>query len=193
MIARIKTKNGFYDSVVFALFKKGWKSSVVAFNEDHSAIEFVKMWTPNRTVFLYDIEKGDDWLVKKNTEGYSWALKSIRKRLFKPVTDQSILDNCKTLQQTVESHAWFEIKNKSDIDGLMECALTFHDAFVKKIYREGDKQYILFDTTWGCEILFELDGSVETNLFENYGHMQIDNDFPIIFDSAMFIENGLIY
>ena len=33
MIVRIKTDNGFYDSMVFAYFKNGFDSSVIVFNK----------------------------------------------------------------------------------------------------------------------------------------------------------------
>lgn len=192
MIARINTKNGYYDSVVFAIFYKGWKSSALVFNKNYDAVEIVNIWKPKRNVYIYNTEKTGDWIITKKFEGYSWALENITKRFFKTVINQSILDKCKELQTAVNNCEWFDIKNQSDISGLMECATSFHDSYIKDIYTESQKQYILFDV-WDGEILFELDGKFETNLFKGYGNMLIDNEYIEIFDSAMFIEDGLIY
>lgn len=193
MLARIKTKKGFYNSIVFALFKRGWNSSVIVFNQTYDAIELVKMWKPKRKVFIYNIEESDDWLKEKKVEGYPWVLENVSKRFFKPAINQNILDKCRALQATVESCDWFNINSKADVDGLMEVSIGFHDSYVKEIYIDSGKQYILFDTTWGCEILFELDGNVATNLFRDYGHIPIGDEYPLIFDSSMFCEDDLIY
>lgn len=194
MIARIKTKTGFYDSIVFALLDKGWNTKVVVFNQNNNALELVKMWKPKRKVFFYNTDQNNDWIIEKNIEGYDWVLKNISKKLFKTVINPVILDKCKELQATVEKRDWFEIKSPNDISGLMACALDFHDSYVKKMYTESEKQYIRFDTTWGCEILFELDGNIQTNLFEGVGQIvNADSEYLQIYDSSMFFEDGLIY
>lgn len=194
MIARIKTETGVYDSVVFAWYKKGWNSFVIVFDENYDALKPVKIWIPERRVFLYDMTRSDDWVVKKRVEGYDWVLKNISKKFFKIRINPTITDKCKELQSTVENCDWFEIKNKTDIEGLLACAVYFHDSHVEKLYRENDKQYIRFDDVWDCEILFELDGNIQTNLFENFGAVIDENgNFFVIMDSSMFIENGLIY
>lgn len=192
MIARIKTDSGFYDSIVFAIYNKGWKSEVLVFNQDYTALQFVKVWLPNRNVFIFNADN-EGWSNKKKVEGYDWVLANVTIKNFKTKINEVILDKCKKLQATVEEYEWFDIKNKVDIDGLMYVSLNFHDSYVKEMYVESGKQYIRFDTTWGCEILFELDGNVETNLFKDYGHIAIDNDFPIIYDATIFFENNLIY
>lgn len=192
MIAKVRAGIDFYDSVVFAIYKKGWKSEVLVFNQDYTALQFVKMWIPNRNVFIYDAEK-DGWIIKKKIEGYDWMLENITRKFFKTKINEAILDRCKGLQATVKEYEWFDIKNMTDIDGLMYAAVDFHDSYIKNIYTDGGRQYIHFDTTWDCEILFELDGNVETNLFQDYGHIVIDNKYFEILDSTMFFRDNLIY
>ena len=193
MIARIKTKNGFYDSMVFAIFKKGWNSAVVVFDEKGDALKLVKMWKPKRNVYIYNDEKGENWIVDEKVEGYKWILDNISKKLVRTVIDKNILPKCRELQNTVKQSEWLEINNDVDISGLMECTMRFHDAYVKDMYVEDGKQYILFDTTWGHDVLFELDGNVQTNLFEledmEIGH---SDEGAFFLDSAMYFENGLI-
>jgi len=191
MIARIKTQNGFYDSVVFALFKKGWNSSVIVFNQNINALKSIKMWKPKRKVFIYNETQGEEWVVAENVEGYKWVLDNISKKLFRTVIDQKILPKCHELQSTVEQSEWLEIKNDTDISGLMTCALCFHDSYVKKMYTEFGKQYILFDTTWGHDVLFELEGNIETNLSDEKGIGNSDKGLFFL-DSEISIRDGLI-
>lgn len=194
MIARIKTETGFYDSIVFAYFKKGWKSKVIVFNQNYDELVLAKIWLPKRNVFIYNTENDSDWIIKKQVEGYDWVINNISKRFFKTVINQNILDKCKELQATVEYREWFEINNQIDIVGLMECAFDFHDSYIKKMYIESEKQYIHFDTTWGCEILFELDGNIATNLFEEFGRFVAENgDYLMIMDSSIFFDDSLTY
>lgn len=192
MIAKVRGKNDFYNSIVFAIYNKGWKSEVLVFNQDYTALQFVKMLMPNRNVFIYNADK-DGWIIKKKVEGYDWILENVTRKFFKTKINEVILDKCKELQATVEEYEWFDIHNKADVDSLMYAACDFHDSYIKKIYTDGGKQYIHFDTTWGCEILFELDGNFETNLFKDYGAIVIDNEYLQIFDSTMFFQDNLIY
>lgn len=193
MIAKIRTKNGFYNSIVFAIYNKGWSSEAIVFNQDYTALQFVNIWIPKRNVFIYNANK-EGWVTKKKAEGYDWVLKNITRKFFKTkINETAIFDKCKDLQATVKDFKWFDIKNEADVESLMYASLYFHDSYVKKIYIDGGKQYIHFDTTWGSETLFELDGNFKTNLFEDYGHIAIDNDFPIIYDAKIFFEKDLIY
>ena len=109
------------------------------------------------------------------------------------INDAAIIDKCKALQSAVKDRDWFEVKTNADINGLMEVAANFHDSYVKNMYVKDGKRYIRFDTTWGCEILFELDGNVDTNLFKDFGLVPIGDSYPIITDSSMFFENNLIF
>lgn len=193
MIAKIITTNGIYNSIVFAIFNKGWASEVLVFNREYTALQFVKIWIPDRNVFIYNADK-EGWVKKGKAEGYDWVLENITRKLFKAkINETAIIDKCQALQTSVKDCEWFEIKNKADVEGLMYASFDFHDSYIKKIYVNGEKQYIHFDTTWGCEILFELYGNVKTNLFKDYGNMAIGNDFPLIFDSTIIFENNLIY
>ncbi len=192
MIAKVRGKNGFYNSIVFAIYDKGWNSEVLVFNHDSTALHFVKLWKPNRSVFIYNADK-EGWIIKKKVEGYDWILENVTRKFFKTKINDEILDKCKELQTTVKDFEWFDINNKTDVDSLMYAALDFHDSYIKNMYVDGEKQYILFDTTWGCEILFELKGNVETNLFQDYGHIIRDNEYLQIFDSTMFFQDNLTY
>lgn len=193
MIAKIRTDNGFYNSIVFAIFNKSWKSQVIVFNQDYTALQFVRIFDRKRNVYIYNTETNSDWIDNKKVKGYQWVLDKISRKLFKTEIDQSVLPQCRELQATVEQSDWIELKTKYDVEGLMEIAFGFHDAYVKDMYVESGKQYIHFDTTWSCEILFELDGSIETNLIKDFGRIAIGNYFPTIFDSAIFFENNMIY
>ena len=199
MIARIKTENGFYDSTVFAILNDGWKKSkVLVFSQDFTALQTVDMYSIKKgyhvNVFVYNTEKGNNWVCDKKAEGYDWALKILAPKFsITQTVGSDILEKCRTLQATVKDFDWSEIKTEADIDGLMWASFGFHDSYVKDIYIRDGKQYILFDTTWDCEILFELDGNFETNLFKDYGHIAIGNDYPLISDSSMFFESNLIY
>ena len=193
MKARIRTKDGFYNSEVFALYKRGWNSAVTVFNGTADAIELVKIWSPGRNVFIYNTERSKDWVVRKNVEGYDWVLKNTSKKFFKTVINQSILNKCREVQVAAADFDWLEIKNQTDIDGLMECAFEFHDSYVEDSYVEGEKRYILFDTTWWCKILFELEGNIKTNLFKDFGREVVEKQFIGILDATMFFENRLIY
>ena len=196
MIARVRTENGFYNSKVFAIVSS-WRrgKELLVFNQDYSALQLVSMYHPKINALIYNIERDEDWIIKKKFkyEGYSWILENITKKFSKIIIDDLDLDKCKELQATVENNDWFEIKNETDISGLIDVAHGFFNARVKDMYIESDKQYISFDTTWGYDILFELYGNVETNLLKGFGNIRIDNELHIIFNSSIFIENGFIY
>ena len=193
MIAKVRTINGFYNSIVFAIYNKGWSSEALVFNENYTALQFVKIWIPKRIVFIYNTYK-EAWITQGKIEGYDWVLENITKKFFRmKINESAIFDKCKALQTTVKEYEWFDIKNEADVENLMCASLDFHDSYIKNMYIDSAKQYIHFDTTWGCEILFELEGNIETNLFKDYGHIAIENDYPIIYDSTIFFENNLIY
>lgn len=193
MIAKIRTINGFYNSIVFAIYNKGWSSEVLVFNQDYTSLHFVKIWIPCKNVFIYNADK-EGWVTKRKAEGYDWVLENVTRKFFKTkINETAILDRCKAMQTTVKDCEWFDIKNETDVEGLMYASLSFHDSYIKDMYMDGEKQYIHFDTTWGSEILFELDGNIKTNLFKDYGRIAIGNEFPIILDSTIIFQNDLIY
>lgn len=195
MIARIRTENGFYNSIVFAIFKNGLirGREVLVFNQDYTALQLVNMWRPQINALIYNIEKDENWIIKRKIEGYDWILQNVTKKFSKIIINDIDLNKCKELQSTVEDNDWFEIKNDADINGLIDVAQGFFNARVKNMYIESGRQYICFDTTWGYDILFELDGNVETNLIEGFGANRIDGELHIIFGSAIFFERDLTY
>ena len=195
MIARIRTENGFYNSIVFAVFKKGWGRGreILVFNRDYTNLQLVNMWVPKINALIYNIEKGDNWVVKKKLEGYDWIIKNITRKFSKLIIKDVDLNKCKELQATVENTDWFEIKNEADVRGLMDVSHDFFNAWVKEVYIQSKQQHICFDTTWGYEIVFKLDGNVETNLYKGFGNVRTDKELNIIYGSTIFFENGLVY
>ena len=195
MIARIRTENGFYNSVVFALFKKRWwrGSDLLVFNKDCTALQLVDMSMPQINALIYNVETDENWVIKKRVEGYDWILESISGKFPKIKIDNIDLDRCKALQAAVEDNDWFELKNEADVRGLIDVAHGFFNGRVKDIYVEEEKQYISFDTTWGYDIVFALDGNIETNLVKGFGAIRIDGELHIIYGATVFFENGLTY
>ena len=193
MIAKIKTNKGIYDSIVFTIFKNGWESEALVFNQDYTTVQKVPMYKIldrkiYREVFIYNADEDSDWVNDEKYECYNWILENLDK-----VNNTDIFDKCRTLQASVKVCDWFEIKDKSDIDGLMSVAIGFHDSHVENIFTEEGKHYIHFDTTWGGEILFKLDSNVETNLVKGLSHMMIGDDYPLILDSSMFFDGNRIF
>ncbi len=160
MIAKIRGKNGFYNSIVFAIYNKGWGSEVLVFNQESTALQFVKMWRPSRSVFIYNADK-DGWIIKKKVEGYDWILENVTRKFFMTKISDKILDKCKELQATVKDFEWFDINNKTDVDSILYAAFDFHDSYIKNMYIDGEKQYILFDTTWGVRYYLNLKGMLK--------------------------------
>lgn len=188
MIARIRTENGFYDSAVFAIYYHKNYSEALVFNKEGSGL-ILKQFEDSSSghilicIFIYDI-RTEDWTQNDQAEGYSWILG-------REITDE-ILTRCKNIQSRITAREWFEIKDKADADGLLNAATYFHDAYVKNIYRNGETLCILFEA-WSCEVLFVLEGNAATNLVEGYGGTMIDDEYPLIFDSSIFFENGKIF
>lgn len=200
MIAKIKTDNGIYDSIVFAILHNSWESKFVVFNQDFTHLQTINEFDRKngyivRNAFIYNSEKAVDWIDSKNTEGYKWVLNALDDNFnMQQLFDNGFIEKCKALQSAVKDCVWLDLKTETDIDGLMEAAFGFHDSYIKDMYTQSGKQYILFDTTWGCEILLELDGNAETNLFKGLGNTPVGDDlYPLILSSSMFFENGLTY
>lgn len=195
MIARIRTDTGFYNSIVFAIFKKGFLRGreILVFNQDYTALQLVNMWHPKINALIYNIEKDENWIIKKKVEGYDWVLENVAVKFSKIIIGNIDLNKCKELQSAVEDSEWFDLKTKADVNGLIDVAHGFFNARVRDTYIEAGNRYICFDTTWGYDILFELDGNIETNLIKGFGEIRINNELSIIFGSTIFFENDLIY
>ena len=187
MIARIRAKNGSYDSVVFAIFDHETYTEALVFNQEMTALTRVPFTSHIRhglriNVFIFDT-KEENWVKDGKNEGYDWLLGRDM--------DAKLLARCQEIQSKVHTPAWFELKNQQDVDNLISATTGLHDAYVKKIYKRGNKLFLRF-VGWSCEVLFELTGEPETNLIEGYGHMSIGDDYPLILDISVFFENGKV-
>ena len=188
MIARIRTENGFYDSAVFAIFYQTNYSEALVFDNEYKRLKLQRFEDSSSghiliCVFIYDV-RTEDWIQNEQAEGYSWILGQ-------EITDK-ILTHCKDIQSQIQFREWFEIKDKTDADGLLNAATYFHDAYVKDIYRNGETLCILFGA-WSCEVLIVLEGNIATNLVKGYGGTEIDGGYPLIYESSVFFENGKIF
>ncbi len=186
MIARIRENGGDYDSAVFAIFDHKDYAEVLVFDREGrylKRVPFVSITRRSRIdVFIFDT-RTENWVQKENTEGYDWFLGH--------EDDEDILKRCKEIQSNIRVPEWFEIKNSDDVEGLISATTGLHDSYVKKIYWRSGKLYLRF-AAWSCEVLFELTGSPETNLIEGYGHMSIGDEYPLIFETSVFFEDGKV-
>lgn len=184
MTARIMTDDGWYDSIVFAMYDTKECYEALVFDKTLTKLTRVKMSESHihtyRKVFIYDV-RVQDWVEREGEEGYEWILSA---------SDfNEVMDRCKQLQDSVRIIDFFEPKDDDDLRGLMRATVDFHDAYVGDMFSADDKQYILFHA-WSIDVLFELEGDVETNLIKGYGNMLIGDDYPLILGSLMFKENG---
>lgn len=187
MIARIRTKDGYYDSAVFAIYNHETYAEALVFDRENHGLILKNFSTRLKgklrlDVLIFDI-RAEDWIQNEQAEGYSWILGR--------EIGQTLLERCRKIQAEINVPAWFEIKNKDDVDGLINATTGLHDAYVKKIYKRGQKLYIRF-AAWSCEVLFELTGNPETNLIEGYGNMAIGNEYPLILETSVFFEGGKV-
>lgn len=199
MIAKIRTKdNTFYNSVVFAIFSKEWSTKVVCFNEQQTELQTVNFWqNPGvRNVFIFKTDK-EDWINGKKTSGYKWFLDNCKITLFKHLKiNDSILPTCKSFQEQKVKNIKnkFTITGNEDIISLDTLAFNFHDAHVEKITNKQDITKIEFNTTWDCNIVFELQGDVKTNLYEGFGGgVREDGIYEDNTSSSMFFDEGTFY
>lgn len=193
MIAKIKTKNSIYNSIVFGFLGKGWGTKAIVMSEDNSKLEIIKFWDTNRHVFIIDSSQ-EEWIKKHNFEGYDWIYKNLKKRLFNvSINSEGIIENCIKMQSQIKVDDWHLIKDKNDIKNLDEASLNFHDAYVENISTDDDKTIINF-STWDCNIVLELTGKVETNLNIDYGRGNVVGGYlDVITESNMFFEKGFVY
>ena len=187
MLARIRTKNGFYDSAVFAIYDHKTYTEALVFDREENYLKRERFTSHishgiRINIFIFDTKK-EHWIKKGKNEGYDWLLGH--------EADEGILERCKEIQAHICVPEWFEIKNADDVEGLISATTGLHDAYVKKIYKRGEKLYLRF-AAWSCEVLFELTGEPETNLCEGYGHMSIGNEYPLIDETSVFFEDGKV-
>lgn len=187
MIARIRDGKGHYDSAVFEILDHDSYAEALVFDRDKLCLKHKSFFTKTARgtrldVFIFDL-KTENWVKKDKSEGYEWLLGR--------EIDQTVLNRCKDIQAKIKVPEWFEIKNNDDVEGLINAATGLHDAYVKKIYKRGEKLFIRF-AAWSCEVLFELTGNPETNLVEGYGNMHIGDEYPLILETGVFFEDGKI-
>ena len=184
MIARIREKDGCYDSAVFAIYNHKSYAEALVFDRDGRKLKRVPFTSLighgiRIDVFIFDTRK-EQWVKKGTDEGYDWLLGH--------EDDYDVLERCKEIQANIHVPEWFEIRNEDDVEGLISATMGLHDAYVKKIDRRGEKLYLRF-AAWSCEVLFELTGRPETNLCEGYGHMSIGDEYPLINETSVFFED----
>ncbi len=197
MIAVVKSNQKFYYTHVFAIIMNGWKSQIIGFDETLTQPIFINIYNEtfgkrlNRVVFIIDTEiDSQSWIENKKINGYKWfiAVDNVLKRIKKhKEIEQDILDKLHELQSKTNVNDIHMINSKQDIDNLFAFAFGFHDAYVKKINKNNRGYQILFDTTWGCEIEFTLEGD---------SNIQIETDHGTqgeILSANMFIENRYVY
>ncbi len=187
VIARIREKDGWYDSAVFAIYDHKNYAEVLVFDREGRELKCVPFTSSichciRIDVFIFDT-RTENWVKKEKTEGYDWLLGH--------EDDDDALKRCKEIQANIHVPEWFDLKNEDDVEGLIDATAGLHDAYVKKIDRQGEKLYLRFGA-WSCEVLFELTGSPETNLCEGYGHMAIGNEYPLIDETSVFFEDGKV-
>ena len=198
MIAKIKTKNGVYSSVIFGFLGKGGETKAVVINESNTALEIIDYWSHNgiyieRKVFEIDSDT-DGWVEENDFRGYDWIYQRLKKGLFKTtINADDILDKCRKMQSEITDSEWHDIKTEKDIKDMDVFTANFHDAAVEKIYETEQKTVIEF-SIWGGGLIVELEGDVGTNLYVGCGcTTRSDGRFDEIFDSDMFFENGCLY
>lgn len=198
MIAKIRTEDAFYDTMVFAIFNDGWNSEIIGFDEIFQNLIFIRFWAKkglslagNRNIFIYDTNTIDEtWERLEKTSGFSWLIsneeqvKCIRAGI---EIDDKILDKCLSLQSLIKTQDYYDICNEQDIKNLMTVAMGFHDSYVEAIHTHQDETIILMNTTWGCKIEFTLRSVLHNDLEVGYGKS------GEIFDASVFIENGVIF
>ncbi len=187
MIARIRAKDGAYDSAVFAVYNDKDDAGVLVLDREGLALQRVH-WTSiidhyiRIDVFPFDV-RSENWVKQGQNEGYAWVLGH--------ENEEETLRRCKKIQENIRAPEWFELKDQDDVEGLISATTGLHDAYVKKIYRRGKKLYLRF-SAWSCEVLFELTGNPETNLCEGYGNMEIGDEYPLIDEASVFFEDGKV-
>ncbi len=187
MIARVKEKNGFYDSAVFAIYHHKDSAEALIFDRDGQELKRVPFFSLidqsiRIDVFIFDT-RAEHWVKRGKSEGYDWLLGH--------EADDEVLERCRKIQAGIRVPEWFGLKTEADVEGLIEATSGLHDAYVEKIYKKGEKLYLRF-SAWSCDVLFELTGNPETNLCNGYGHMEIEDEYPIIFETSVFFEDGKV-
>ena len=195
MIAKIKINSGIYNSIVLGFWGNGWKTKAIVMSEDNSTLKIIKYWNPKRCIFVID-DNRDGWIKKNNFEGYDWVYKNLNKKFFNIYINSSeIISKCQEIQSKINDVEWHYINDSKDINDLDAAAINFHDAAVKNVTKDKDKTIINF-SAWDCNIILELTGGVESNLYVGCGEGNAftnDGYWDGITESKMFFEDGFLY
>lgn len=106
------------------------------------------------------------------------------------VQPESILAQCRAMDEGYVYHEVVEIKTSQDIENLACVSGGFHDAYIVKEEPQDDGSlYLRFDGTWGCEIEVWFQGDLAYNTSR-----RDSGDFdPIWFGATVILENGFVY
>ena len=166
-----------YASHVLAIKKAGWRTEVLVFNQERTRIRRVKMWKPERRVFIVD--SGNFDCKARGWEGYADVLEddALQKAVrFGKTADIEDFPQFKKYAEEITLAEWFEIEDERDIRSLMDVALDFHDSIPMRITAENADTEIEFDTTWNCTITLKFERVTASELIDRIG---------IIYDSTL--------
>lgn len=191
MVALIrKNQTEVYASVVFADFANGKKSKIIAFDPEYKSLIYIDFWKlgrgNSRNVFIVDTDTSD-WDAK---EGYWWILEDETLNAIKKgkELDYEMLDFCKSLQKAVSIKEWNELTCEKDVENLLSCSLSFHDACVELIEKKNGEIFLDFNTYWGCHIHFRIpEKGSQLHIKEK------DGSCGEIFDSNIFFCDGFVW
>lgn len=178
MLAIIKRESGEqYVSPVFAIKEKGWDTEVIAFDSKLANIKNIRMWEPDRSVFIV---QGEDFQDKKaDWKGLGWVVnnRKLFKRLrFGKSTSIDDFPDFKPYAKEIGLPEWFEIKTQKDLDHFLnELSYGFHDGMIEEYIEEENDILIKIDTTWSCHITVKFAGVTEADIVEKVG-MILDSD-----------------
>jgi len=198
MIAKVKSQNRIYDTIIFAIINDSWNSKIIGFDENIERIQFIRYWEKDglflgtrRNVYVYDTKILDNsWVNDEKISGFSWIIndKKLMNKIKKEKTiDVEIMRKCHLLQSHIKTKEYQDICNEQDIENLLSVSLGFHDSYVESLNQSQDETVILMNTTWGCKIEFILKQVQFCNLEVEYGNL------GEIFDANIFIEGDHIY
>ena len=166
-----------YASPVLAIKKAGWRTEVLVFNQERTRIRRVKMWKPERRVFIVD--SGDFDCKVRGWEGCADVLEddALQKAVrFGKTADIENFPQFKKYAEEITLAEWFEIEDERDIRSLMDVALGFHDSIPMRITAENADTEIEFDTTWNCTITLKFERVTASEFIDRIG---------IIYDSTL--------
>lgn len=191
MKAKIKTENKVYDAELFAVIDKVWGTQTVAFDEDMKTLRLIDYFEKINNSLMKKVvwveTKCKGWVKRGKISGYKWFLDACTDFEHLENLPAEILEKCKEVQSACKIREWNLLKSQRSLDKLLGVSISFHDSFVEKLEKKGDKAFLTLNTTWGYRVNLILEGEVELNVELNYGRK------GEIFHANMFIEDDKIY